>query len=129
MFVQHNVPHAVDFIPDTGYTVTRIGGIAMPNILNAPKTDTYHFRINPEVRRDVEALYARNGLSFTQAINIFIQQSLNAGGFPFPVTEENAEYARAKALERLTRELEAGKSSGEPVEEAEVYRLLGVEPG
>ena len=100
----------------------------MENIFSAPKSDTFHFRINPEVRRDIESLYAKNGLSFTQAINIFIQQSFNAGGFPFPVTEENAEYVKAKALGRLMKELDAGKNSGELIDEEEAYRILGASP-
>lgn len=64
----------------------------MENIVTAPKTDMFRFRINPEVRRQVENIYARSGLTFTQAINIFIQQSINAGGFPFPVSESNGEF-------------------------------------
>lgn len=100
----------------------------MENIVNAPKTDSYHFRINPEVRAEVEAVYAKSGVSFTQAINVFIQQSLNAGGFPFPVTAENAEYVRAEAMKRLMKELDEGKSSGELVDEEEVYRRFGVAP-
>jgi DNA-damage-inducible protein J len=76
----------------------------------------------------VEAVYAKNGLTFTQAINIFIQQSLNAGGFPFQVNEENAELVRARSMERLMKELDAGKNSGELVEEADVYRMLEVTP-
>ena len=90
----------------------------MDNVVNAPKTDSYHFRINPQVRAEVEAVYAKSGVSFTQAINIFIQQSLNAGGFPFPVTADNAELIRAEAMKRLMRELDEGRSSGDPVEEA-----------
>ena len=99
----------------------------MNSILSAPRTDSYHFRINPEVRKAVEAVYAKCGVSFTQAINIFIQQSLNAGGFPFPVTADNAEYVRAEAMKRLMAELDAGKNSGELVEEDEVYRMLEAE--
>ena len=99
----------------------------MDNILSAPRTDSYHFRINPEVRKKVEAVYAKNGISFTQAINIFIQQSLNAGGFPFPVTADNAEFVRAEAMKRLMAELDAGKNSGELVDEEEVYRMLEAE--
>lgn len=99
----------------------------MENIVTAPKTDMFRFRINPEIRREVEAVYAKNGLSFTQALNIFIQQSINAGGFPFPVSEENAEYVKAKAMERLMKELEAGKNSGPLVDEADAYRMLGVD--
>ncbi len=98
----------------------------MENIVNAPKTDMFRFRINPEIRSQVEEIYAKNGISFTQAINIFIQQSLNAGGFPFLVNEENAEFVRAKALEQLMKDLDAGRNSGPLVDEAEAYRLLEV---
>lgn len=98
----------------------------MDHVLTAPKTDSYHFRINPEVRAEVEAVYAKCGLSLTQAINVFIQQSLSAGGFPFPVTADNAEYIRAEAMKKLMKELETGKSSGEPVDEEDVYKMLGV---
>ena len=99
----------------------------MENRTSGPKSDMFRFRINPDVRREAEDLFERNGLSLTQAINIFIQQSLNAGGLPFPVTESNAEMLRARSMERLKKELAAGKASGDPVAEEEVYRLLGIE--
>lgn len=99
----------------------------MNAILSAPKTDTYHFRINPEVRAQVEEVYAKSGLSFTQAINVFIQQSLDAGGFPFAVNTENAELLKAESMKRLMKELEAGENSGEVVDEADVYKMFDVE--
>lgn len=99
----------------------------MNAILSAPKTDTYHFRINPEVRAQVEEVYAKSGLSFTQAINVFIQQSLDAGGFPFAVNTENAELLRAESMRRLMKELEAGENSGDLVDEADVYKMFDVE--
>lgn len=99
----------------------------MNTILSAPKTDTYHFRINPEVRAQVEEVYAKSGLSFTQAINVFIQQSLDAGGFPFEVNTENAELLRAESMKRLMKELEAGENSGDLVDEADVYKMFDVE--
>lgn len=102
-------------------------GMNMKNIVTAPKTDMFRFRINPEIRKQAEEIYAKNGVSFTQAINIFIQQSINAGGFPFQVNEGNAEFVKAKAMEQLMKELEEGKNSGPLVEEAEAYRMLGVD--
>ena len=45
---------------------------------------------------------------------------------PFQVNEENAELIKARAMERLMKELEAGENSGELIDEAEAYRLLGV---
>ena len=99
----------------------------MKSILSSPKTDMFRLRISPEVRRELEAVYARNGLTLTDAINVFFQQSLNAGGFPFPVTEENAEIIKAKALARLVRELKAGEDCTELYEETDALRLLGLE--
>lgn len=99
----------------------------MNNTVSMPKTDTFRFRINSEIRQEIEDIYSRSGLTLTQAINIFIQQSINAGGLPFPVTADNAEYLRAKSMERLMKELEDGKESGELIEEQEVLSRLGVE--
>ena len=99
----------------------------MDKVTSMPKTDTFRFRINPEIRREIEEIYSQSGLTLTQAINIFIQQSINAGGFPFPVTSDNAELLRAKSLERLMKELEAGKESGDLIDEQDVYSRLGVE--
>ena len=90
-----------------------------------PKTDTFKFRINPEVRNEIEEIFARNGLTLTQAINIFIQQSINAGGLPFIVSEDNAEIMKEYAYKRLMKELDYGKKS-DNISEEEAYRLLGV---
>ncbi len=98
----------------------------MNNAASSRKTDMFRFRINPEVRKQVEEVYEKNGLSLTQAINIFIQQSLNSGGLPFQVTEDNAEMIKARSMERLMKELETGKSSGDVIPEDEVYKRLGI---
>ena len=55
----------------------------------APKTSTFQFRINPQIRKRVEMVYAGCGLTLTEAINIFIQQSLNVEGLPFLVTSKS----------------------------------------
>ena len=34
--------------------------------MTAPKTDMFRFRINPEIRKQVEEVYAKNGLTFTE---------------------------------------------------------------
>lgn len=98
----------------------------MKNVVSAPKTDMFRLRINPEVRSEIEEIYAKNGLTLTQAINIFIQQSINVGGLPFNVTEDNAEYIKAQSMKILMQELENGKNSGKLIDESEVYKMLGV---
>ena len=99
----------------------------MKNAVSPAKTDVFRLRINPEVRRALEAVYARNGLTLTDAVNVFFQQSLNAGGFPFPVSEENEELVKAKALSRLMKELEEGDNCPESYTTEEALRMLEVE--
>ena len=97
------------------------------DVVSAAKTDMFRMRINPEVRRNLESVYAKNGLTLTDAVNVFFQQSLSTGGFPFPVTEDNAELIKAKALSRLMKELDAGTADPVSYSEDEVYQILGVE--
>jgi len=101
------------------------------NVANAPKTGTFQMRINPEVRKQVEAVYAAYGLSLTDAVNVFIQQSLNEGGLPFLLSQENAAYMKAKAAARLMAEIQTGwdsvSSDSDWVSEDDAYRRLGVD--
>ena len=102
----------------------------IPNVAAAPKTTTFQMRINPDVKQQVEDIYARQGLTFTDAVNIFIQQSLNIGGLPFLVSPENEAYMKDKAMRRLMAEIQRGWDSAEKdgwVSEEDAYRLLGVD--
>lgn len=96
------------------------------NVSSAPKTTTFQMRMNPEIKQRAEQLYASYGLNLTDAINIFIQQSLNVEGLPFLLSPENEEYMKNKALKRLMAELDAGWKSAEGrwVSEEEAMRRL-----
>lgn len=111
------------------YTKVEVNAMNTINVTSAPKTATFQMRINPEVKQRMEEIYARQGLSFTDAVNIFIQQSLNMEGLPFLASPENAEYMKAKAMRRLLDEAEKGWKSAEKdgwVSEEDAYRTLGV---
>lgn len=100
------------------------------NVANAPKTSTFQMRINPEIKQQVEEVYAKQGLTFTDAVNIFIQQSINSNGLPFLASSENEEYLKAKAVRRLMAEFQKGWESGEKdgwVSLDEVDALLGID--
>ena len=100
------------------------------NVTAAPKTATFQMRINPEIKQRVENVYAKQGLTLTDAINIFIQQSLNAEGLPFLASPENAAYLKAKAMRRLLDEVQRGWDSAEEngwISEEDAYRQLGVD--
>lgn len=101
------------------------------NVANAPRTSNFQMRINPEIKQKVETVFAKYGLSLTDAVNVFIQQSINSEGLPFLVSKENAEYLKAKVMKRLVSEIEKGwqsvKTVADRIQEDEMYRRLGVE--
>jgi len=47
---------------------------------------TLQIRMDGKIKRDVEELYRELGTSFAEAVRIFAQQSLLAGGMPFQPT-------------------------------------------
>ena len=99
------------------------------NVTTAPKTGTFQMRINPEVRREVESIYAHYGLTLTDAVNMFFQQSLNEQGCPFLLSPENEAYQKAKAVSKLMEELQKALDCPEEdwLSADEVYRQLGLE--
>ncbi|MDR1323919.1 MAG: type II toxin-antitoxin system RelB/DinJ family antitoxin [Candidatus Margulisbacteria bacterium] len=54
------------------------------------KTASMYLRIDPAVKSKVETIYAHYGLSVTDAVNVFLYQSINVGGMPFNLRPENA---------------------------------------
>ncbi len=81
------------------------------NIIDAPKTGTFQMRINPEIKKQVENLYAKCGMTLTDAVNAFFQQSLNVGGLPFLMNQNSKETLRQQAIELLLLEIAIGEKS------------------
>jgi len=50
-----------------------------------PRTKVLNLRIEPEIKADAEKLFGSLGLTVTDAVNVFLRQSLMRGGFPFEV--------------------------------------------
>ncbi len=49
------------------------------------KTANLNMRLDPTAKAEAEKIFAYYGITLTQAINIFIQQSRNVGGLPFDI--------------------------------------------
>ena len=81
------------------------------SVANAPKTATFQMRINPQIKEKVEDIYAHCGLTLTDAINIFIQQSINMEGMPLLVTQNSKDAIREQAINMLMTELRKGELS------------------
>ena len=75
------------------------------NVVTAPKDTTFQVRINSEIKKTVEAIYARTGMTLTDAFNTFLQQSINVEGLPFLVTQNSKEVMREQAIALLMMDL------------------------
>ena len=82
-------------------------------------TTNFSVRMDSEIKRQCENLYNELGVTLTTAINVFLRQSLRAGGFPFDVRLDQPNRETAAAMleaERLARDPAAKRYSD--VEEA-----------
>ena len=52
-------------------------------------TVNFSVRMDSNIKKECESLYNELGINLTTAINVFLRQSLRAGGFPFDVRLNN----------------------------------------
>ena len=55
------------------------------------KTETVHTRVTHEIKEQAEAIFARIGLTTSQAIMLFLTASVNYNGLPFELTLSSKE--------------------------------------
>lgn len=79
----------------------------------APKDTAFQIRINSEIKRRLEDIYAKSGLTLTEAFNTFIQQSLNVEGLPFLVTPNSKEALKEQTLAMLMMDLKRAEQRAE----------------
>ena len=80
------------------------------NVAMAPKDSTFQVRMNSEIKRAVEDIYAKTGMTLTDAFNTFIQQSLNVEGLPFIVTTNSKEALKEQALVMVMLDLKRAEA-------------------
>lgn len=51
------------------------------------KSANINVRIEPEVKANAEALFSQFGITVTDAINMFLHQSIMVGGLPFELKQ------------------------------------------
>ncbi len=74
------------------------------------KTANINIRIDPETKAGAERLFASFGITLTDAINIFLRQSLMVGGLPFEMKQPRYNAATEAALQEA-RDIAGGKVS------------------
>ena len=70
-------------------------------------TTNFSVRMDSDIKKQCEALYAELGVNLTTAINVFLRQSLRVGGFPFDVRMDQPNKETIMAIlesERIARD-------------------------
>ena len=80
---------------------------------NEPKTGTFQMRINPEYKKQLEELFAKCGLTLSEATNVFFQMALTTGGLPFNVNSNPKLILSDMSVAYLENEFRKGIESAE----------------
>ena len=72
------------------------------------RTANINIRTEPETKSGAEQLFASFGISVSDAINIFLHQSLIVGGLPFEVRQHRFN-AETEAAMQEARDIASGK--------------------
>ena len=72
------------------------------------RTANINIRTEPEIKIAAEALYAGFGITISDAVNIFLRQSLSVGGLPFEMRQPGFN-AETEAAVSEAREIMSGK--------------------
>lgn len=70
-------------------------------------TTNFTVRMDSDIKKQCEAIYGELGINLTTAINVFLRQSLHAGGFPFDVRLDQPNKETMAAMleaERIARD-------------------------
>ena len=59
------------------------------------KTAYINTRVEPDLKKDAEIIFSQLGLSMSDAVALFLRQSVMSRGLPFPVRTPNAETVEA----------------------------------
>jgi len=62
-----------------------------------------NLRIEPEVKANAEELFGSFGLTVTDAVNVFLRQSLMRGGFPFEIVRYKPNAVTQAAIAEADR--------------------------
>lgn len=68
------------------------------------KTASMYIRLDPDAKADAEKIFSHYGMTLSQAVNIFIQQSRNVGGLPFDLRPNAETIAAMEEAEQIARD-------------------------
>jgi DNA-damage-inducible protein J len=73
------------------------------------KTASVYVKMDPQLKEDVEAIYARYGMTLTEAVTVFLNQSRNIGGLPFELRPHSPNEVTLAAMREGDKIIETGR--------------------
>ena len=80
----------------------------MFEVMTMTKSATLHMRIDPETKSNAEQLFSAFGITISDAVTIFLRQSLMVGGLPFEVRQPRYNEETEAAIQEA-RDIMSGK--------------------
>lgn len=71
-----------------------------------PKNTSMTIRMNSEVKKEAQEIFASLGMDMTTAINIFLRQAIQHHGLPFEVIIREPNKTTIAAIENAQNEIE-----------------------
>lgn len=75
-------------------------------------TTNFSVRMDRDIKNQCELLYNELGINLTTAINVFLRQSIRAGGFPFDVRIDKPDVVESRAIRAMKQLSEEAKRNG-----------------
>lgn len=69
-------------------------------------TINVNIRVDEELKKQTEGLFADMGMNMTTAVNIFLRQVLRTGGIPFEVTTRTDDFYNPINQQRLRNSID-----------------------
>ena len=91
------------------------------------KTANLNIRIDPKTKKGAEQLFSTFGITISDAVNIFLRQSLMVGGLPFEM-KQPCYNSETEAAMQEARDIMSGKKKAKSYSSAdELFKELDAE--
>ena len=96
------------------------------------KTASINIRVDQEIKKKAESLYNSFGITISDAINIFLHQSINHGGLPFELKQpkhdfiNDEETASARRYDRAKKSISRAREMGRVLHVSEAFKSYPV---
>ena len=91
------------------------------------KTANLNIRIDPQTKKGAEELFSMFGITISDAVNIFLKQSIMVGGLPFEVKQPRYNAETETAMQEA-RDIVSGKKKSKSYSSAdELFTELDAE--